>query len=237
MVALGLLGFVFGLRNQRRGEPDARALPVGALALALVVAPAAAASLLVFPRFHYAVPTVAFCAALAAAGFRHLPFRRPALGARGELVALAVLATALGFVVPNRAKGACAQAKLWKASGQCVVQPPTFARDTTRALRALGLPPETPILDHTTRRAFFAGYTGPVHDPFALPPGTDLRALAAGARVGIVVVDETGANSPALKDDPEMKELAAGRETATFRVVPATDPPVVRLAVRRDLLP
>jgi hypothetical protein len=34
-----------------------------------------------------------------------------------------------------------------------------------------------------------------------------------------------------------MKELAAGRETATFRLVPATNPPVMWLAVRRDLVP
>jgi hypothetical protein len=238
VVALGLLGFVFGLRNWRRGAPDARPLPVGALALVLVVAPAAAASLLVFPRFHYAVPTVVFCAALAAAGFRHLPLRRPALGARGEAVALLLIATLLGFVVPNRAKGVCVQAKFWKSGGgQKMVALPTLARDATRALRALGLPPETAVLDHTGGREFFAGFTGPVHDPFALPPGTNLREFVTRSNVGVVVVDATLAGSPALKDDPEMKELAAGRETATFRLVPATNPPVMWLAVRRDLFP
>jgi hypothetical protein len=64
-----------------------------------------------------------------------------------------------------------------------------------------------------------------------------LRALVTRANVGVVVVDETSARSPALKDDPEMKELFAGRETPTFRLVPATNPPVIWLAVRRDLLP
>lgn len=237
VAALGLLGFVFGLRNWRRGEPDARPLPVAALALVLVVAPAAAASLLVFPRFHYAVPTVAFCAALAAAGFRHLPLRGSGFGPRGEVVALVLIATLLGFVVPNRAKGVCVQSKLWKTSGQHVIQPPTFSRDATRALRALGVPPETAVLDHTDRRAFFAGFTGPVNDPFALPPGTNLCEFVTRTNLGVLVVDETSANSPAFKDDPEMKELAAGRETPTFRVVPATNPPVVWLAVRRDLVP
>jgi hypothetical protein len=238
VVAFGLLGVVFGLRNWRRGDPDARPLPMGALALVLVVAPAAAASLLVFPRFHYAVPTMAFCAALAAAGFRHLPLRRPALGARGEVVALVALAALLACVVPNRAKGVCAQSKLWKqGGGQRVMQLPTFSRDSARAMRALGLPPETVMVDHVIGRGFFAGYTGPVHDPFALPPGTNLREFVARANVGVVVVDETAARCPALKDDAEMRELFAGRETPTFRLVPATDPPVVRLAVRRDLLP
>lgn len=238
VVGLGLLGFFFGLRNWRRDDPDARPLPFGALALVLVVAPGAAASLLVFPRFHYAVPTVAFCAALAAAGFRHLPLRRPALGARGEAVALLLIATLLGFVVPNRAKGVCVQAKFWKSGGgQKMVTLPTLARDATRALRALGLPSETAVLDHTGGREFFAGFTGPVHDPFALPPGTNLREFVKRSNVGVVVVDATLASSPALKDDPEMKELAAGRETATFRLVPATNPPVMWLAVRRDLFP
>lgn len=238
IVALGLLGFAFGLRNWRRGEQSARPLPTGALALVLVVAPAAAASLLVFPRFHYAVPTVAFCAALAAAGFRHLPLRLPALGARGEVVALVLIATLLGFVVPNRAKGVCVQSKMWKSGGgQRIVALPTFSRDSVRAMRALGLPPETAVLDHTAGREFFAGFTGPVHDPFALPPGTNLREFVTRTNVGLIVIDPTCASCPALKDDPEMKELAAGRETPTFRIVPATDPPAILLAVRRDLLP
>jgi hypothetical protein len=238
VAALGLLGFVFGLRNWRRGEADARPLPMAALALVLVVAPAVAASLLVFPRFHYAVPTVAFCAALAAAGFRHLPVRRPALGARGEVVALVLLATLFAFVVPNRAKGVCVQSKLWKsAGGQRIFPVPTFSRDSVRAMRALNLPTDTVILDHINGRAYFAGLTGPVHDPFALPPGTDLRAFVARANVGLILIDGGTASCPSLKDDPEMKELFAGRETPTFRIVTATDPPAVLLAVRRDLLP
>lgn len=237
-VGLGLLGALCGLRAARRGSPDGAALPLAALALVLVAAPALAAALVVFPRPHYAVPTLALAAALAAAGFRHLPGARPTLGPRGTLVALALVATVLGFVVPNRAKGVCAQARLWKHSGGQQVRPvPTPARAAIRALRALGLPPETVCLETTNGFARFAGLTAAPVNPFAVSPNTGLLELVRRANVGVVLLEPILLGAPALAGDPEVRELAAGRDTERFRSLPVPGYPVVRLAVRRDLLP
>jgi hypothetical protein len=118
------------------------------------------------------------------------------------------------------------------------VQPlPTYNRDSLRALRGLGAPPTAVCLDHTPVRPFFAGFAAPAFDPFTAPAGVGLLELVRRSDVGVVLLDPHTENCPALKGDAEMRELAAGRDTATFRVFPVEGQPLLRYAVRRDLLP
>lgn len=228
---VGLFGAVRGLRQWWRGEPSA--LPLGALALVVLVPPMLAGTLLVFPRFHYMIPVLAVAAALAAAGFRHLaPNARP--GPRALVALVAVLA----LVVPNRAHGWCAQQYLLGGTGGRIAYLPTTARDTARAIRDLNLQGTVRCLDLTVVHQLCSGHGDEVVNAFMVPPGTRFEDFARANNVGVVVIDpKLVAFGPMLRDDPQVRALAAGTESAMFRLFPVAGHPQMRLAVRRDLLP
>ncbi|MBA4065832.1 MAG: hypothetical protein C0501_19355 [Isosphaera sp.] len=232
-LVLGLAGAAVGARRQLLGrEPRDGLLPV-LLVLGLVAAPATAACLLVYPRFHYLVPTAAFAAAAAAAGFRYLPFRRPA----GPGAGLVLAAAGLAAVVPNRADGWCVQALLGGGeNARSVVSPPDPFRASVRTLRGLGLRPPVAVVDiEGGARVYYAGLDHVPADQ--LRPGEGLAGAVRRLGVGAVWVDRYTACYPALRDDPEYRALSEGRETDLFRLLPVPGHPDIRLAVRRDLLP
>ena len=238
VVGCGLVGVVIGLRRWRRGADEAGALPVGALMLALVAAPALAAALLVFPRYHYGIPSVVFVIALAAAGFRHLPRPRWASGRSAERSALVAALVALALVVPNRANGWCVQSRIWGPKGGQVIEPvATPYRDSVRAIRALDLRGDVVFLDLSGARSFYAGFGSAVVDPFTARPGERFLPFVRRTNVGVVVFEPHLLHVAPMRDDPDARALFEGRESELFRVFPVEGHPDFRVAVRRDLLP
>lgn len=231
VLALGLFGAARGLRRWRDGEGSA--LPIGALALAVLVPPMLAASLVVFPRFHYMIPFLVVAGAVAAAGFRHLaPNAKPGIGATVALVVL------LALVVPNRAYGWCAQQCLLGARGGEIAKLPTVARDTVRTVRALNLQGKVRFLDHTASRQFYCGYGEDCASVFAVPVGMPFEEYVRTHDVGVLILEpELVTVGPVLRNAPEVRALATGTDSALFRVFPVYGQPKVRVAVRRDLLP
>jgi hypothetical protein len=230
-LVLGLFGAARGLRRWWTGEPSA--LPIGALALVALVPPMLAGTVLVFPRFHYMIPVLAVAAALAAAGFRHLaPTAR--LGARALVALVAVLA----LVVPNRAHGWCVQQYLLGGTGERIAYLPTASRDAARTVRALNLRGTVRFLDLTTMHQFCAGHGHDVVNAFSAQPGAGFEEFVRANDVGVIVIDPgLVAFGPVLRNTPEARALAAGTESALFRVFPVEGHPQTRVAVRRDLLP
>jgi hypothetical protein len=231
VLALGLFGAARGVRHWWSGE-DASALPLGALAALVLVPPMLAASLVVFPRFHYMLPFLVCGAALAAAGFRHLaPNAKPGAGATVALVAV------LALVVPNRGHGWCAQQLLGGRGGQ-IIELPTTARDTVNAIRALNLQGTVKFLDHTASRQFYAGFGPDCANAMIVPPGIAFDEYVRANDVGVLILEpELITVGPVLRTAPEVRALAAGHESALFRLFPVEGHPHVRVAVRRDLLP
>jgi hypothetical protein len=234
-VCAGLLGAVIGLRRSR-------GLLVGVGLLGLVAAPALVASLVVYPRFHYLLPSVALLAAVAAAGFRHLPvpagWRTAWAASRAYPLAGLFVAVVLVAVVPNRANGWCVQQLLgWGGRGNPIVQPPTPWRDTIASVRGLGLRPPVAVLGTVPTIPFYAGLGDLCVDPRFGPPGESFRECVRRADIGVVLIDLELAEWPAWKADPDFRLLVGGDERSTFRLIPVSGQPTMWVAVRRDLLP
>lgn len=244
LLALGLTGAAVGVWRAVRGRAasDQSELLAGAAMFVLVAAPAVAASLVIYPRFHYLLPTAAFAGALAAAGFGHLPapgwWRRAAARPAVRAAVLVALAVGLAAIVPNRAHGWCLQTKLKSARpGPRIAPAPTPTRASVEAVRSLGLRPPVLFLDHGASRSFYAGFGERFIHAAHVPPGEGLRAFVARVGVGVLVVDPLMLEFPGLRDDPEYRSLASGAESDLFRLVTVEKYPEIRFAVRRDLLP
>jgi hypothetical protein len=231
----GLVGVVLGLWRWRRGAEEAARLPVGVLMLALIVAPGIAASLVVFPRFHYAIPTVVFATALAAAGTRHLPRPQWARSRAVNLVALGAVGVGLALFVPNRANGWCVQSRL--GGGQRIEPVAAPSRACARAIRELDLRGQVVFLDISGARSFYSGFGMGYVDPFAAAPGERFSDFVRRTNVGVVVLEPQVLVAPLLRADPDARALAAGRESESFRVFPVEGHSDCWIAVRRDLLP
>lgn len=230
----GLVGVVLGLWRWRRGEEAAARLPIGVLMLALIVAPGIAASLVVFPRLHYAIPAVVFATALTAAGAPHLPQPQWARSRAAELVALAAVAVGLALFVPNRANGWCVQSRL---GGRQRIEPVAApSRACVRAVRELELRGQVTFLDISGARSFYSGFGMGHVDPYAAAPGERFSDFVRRTNVGVLVLEPQVLATPLMRDDPDAKALATGRESESFRVFPVEGYPDFRIAVRRDLL-
>ena len=237
-LASGLLGTAVGLRRLAQGRDEARRLPVALAMLAIVAAPAVAAVLLVYPRFHYLIPTVVFTTALAAAGFRHLPRPERLRGKAATRLALVATVVALALVVPNRANGWCVQAKLGKArNGPKIESTNTVIRSSVRTIRGLGLRPPVRVLEVGSARAFYSGFGAGHVFPQTIPAGEGFLAFVQRADIGLIVLEPVMAECPQLRDDPDFRALMDGKESARFRLVPVDGYPFLRVAARRDLLP
>ncbi len=237
VLVCGLVGVVFGLRRWRRsdGEVEASKLLLGVLMLALVAAPGFAAMLLVFPRFHYAIPSVVFATALAAAGAKYLPRPQWARGPLAERVALGLVMVALAAFVPNRAHGWCVQARL---KGQQIEPVPAPSRACVHTIRELDLRGRVIFLDFGGARAFYAGFDATRFvEPFAARPGEGFVSFVRRTDVGVVLFEPLLFLLPPFRDDPDARALFEGRESELFRVFPVEGYPHHRVAVRRDLLP
>jgi hypothetical protein len=232
----GLIGAAIGFRRQFVGCDGGR-LGVALLMLALVAAPALAASLTIHPRFHYLIPSVVFVTVIAGAGARHAPrpdWLRGAVAARFGLIAAGV---GLAIVVPNRAHGWCLQAEFKPGYGGPTIFPSsTPIRDSVRTIRALDLRPPVVFLDHTGAVPFYAGFGEGHVTPFVARPGESFTAFVDRTGVGAFVLDPCLAACSQFRDDPDFCSLVRGRENATFRLVPVREQPDLWIAVRRDLV-
>ncbi|VTT99838.1 Uncharacterized protein OS=Cystobacter fuscus DSM 2262 GN=D187_005498 PE=4 SV=1 [Gemmataceae bacterium] len=237
-VACGLAGFVIGLRRQLLGRDDNRRLVAAAAALVLVAAPTIAATLVIFPRFHYLIPIAYLLTAFAAAGYRYLPYAGRVGGRATGIVAAVVVAAGLAAVVPNRANGWCVQAELRTETGkQKPVPVPMPTRATSDLLRGLNVPASTAVLDTNPGRAFFAGFEAGAVDPQAMAPGETFSQFVRRRQIGVVIVDWLLMEFPQLKNDPDLVKLAKGTETDQFRTFPVPGHTHIVVCVRRDLLP
>jgi hypothetical protein len=234
----GLAGFVIGLRRQLLGRDDNQRLVAAAAALVLVAAPTTAAMLVIFPRFHYALPIVFFATAFAAAGYRYLPYPGRVGGRATGVVAAVLVAAGLAAIVPNRANGWCVQTALRTEPGQQKMVPvPTPTRATSDLLRELHVPALTPVLDTNPGRAFFAGFEAGAIEPHAMDPGETFSQFVHRRQIGVVIVDWVLMEFPQLKNDPDLVKLAKGTETDQFRTFPVPGHTHIVVCVRRDLLP
>ncbi len=233
--ALGLLGAVIGLRRHLFGSSDVRGLLVTVVMLGFVMAPAIAASLIIYPRFHYLIPTVLFGVAIAATGLHHLP--KPAWMRNVTLNRLAVIALGLVFVavVPNRVHGWCLQSRL--TTQETIAAPPTPIRDSVQAIRAMKLQAPVLMMDNGAARSFYAGFGDVYVHPLQVPPGEGFLPFVKRANIGLVVLDPVTTTVPQLRDDPDLKALVEREESDVFRVFRVEGHPEIRLAVRKDLLP
>ena len=166
----GLTGSVVGLRRLiMSGWDEARRLPVAVIMLAVVAAPAVAAALLVYPRFHYFIPTVVFAVTTAAAGGGHLPRPTWLRGRTARTAALVAAVVVLTVFVPNRANGWCVQMKMRKEAAVPRIDPPcTVIRSSVRTIRGLGLLPSA--------QCWKLGRPGP--STVGSSPGTDTRSTS-----------------------------------------------------------
>jgi hypothetical protein len=231
----GWVGVVVGLRRWVRGDDGSSPLPVGVLVLALVGVPALGSSLLVFPRLHYAVPTVVLAVALAAAGARHLPRPWWARTRTTDRLVLAAVLVGLMLVVPNRANGWCVQSRFW--GGQVIETVPTPIRASALAVRALDLRGEVVFLDVSSMASFAAGFGQVPVYPFSAKPGEDFLTFVRRTNVSVVIFDPNLRQMQPMLNDPAAQALADGRDSELFRVFPVEGYPTHRIAVRRDLLP
>jgi hypothetical protein len=236
-LAFGLFGAGIGLRRWLRGQEHDCRLCVALVMLVTVAAPALAAILVVYPRFHYLIPSVVFVTAIAGAGARHFPLRWTN-GPVGARLALAVAVVGLALVVPNRAKGWCIQAKLGKArQAQTITPMPTSIRGYVHTIRSLGLHPPVRVLEVGSARAFYTGFGAWHVSPHTIPPGEGFLTFVDRADIGLVILEPVLAECPQLHDDPDLRALMEGKESAKFRLFPLAEYPFLRVAVRRDLLP
>jgi hypothetical protein len=238
VVGCGLVGVVIGLRRWRPDPGEVSALPVGMLMLGFVAAPAVAAALLIFPRYHYGIPSVVFAVALAAAGFRYLPRPERARTRTAERLALVAVVGALALFVPNRANGWCVQSRLWGPKGGQKIEPvPTPYRASVRAIRELDLRGEVVFLDLSGARSFYAGFGPTAVDPFTAQPGEKFLPFVRRTNVGVVVFEPHLLLFAPFRDDPDARALFEGKDSELFRTFPVDGYPDFRIAVRRDLLP
>ncbi|QJW99472.1 hypothetical protein [Frigoriglobus tundricola] len=237
-VAVGLFGTLIGLRNRVSGSATGDRLPVAVAMLAFVGAPALAASLLIYPRFHYLIPTVVYVASLSAAGARHLPLAARWGSATPTAVAAIGAAVALALVVPNRAAGWCVQSRLGRSQErQSIAEVPTPLRASVRAIRDLGLRPPVVFLDFFPMASFYAGFGSGFVSPIAVLPGERFADFIRRANIGVVVLHPFLAEYPQIRDDPDFRALVEGRDSGAFAVFPVEGYALLRIAVRRDLLP
>jgi hypothetical protein len=237
-LVFGLVGAVIGLRRQLTGREEGGKLPVAVLMLGLVAAPAVAASLIVYPRFHYLIPTIVFAAALVAAGCRHLPVPSRLRGRLVSFIAIVGAAIGLALVVPNRAEGWCLQCRLGEGeNGRSIVRVPAPMRACVDTIRGLGLRPPVLFLDYDVARSYYTGFAGATILPARMKPGEGFLGFVKRMKLGLVVVDATMGENPQLRDDPDFQSLLRGKESDLFRLFSIEGVPHIRLAVRRDLLP
>jgi hypothetical protein len=234
-VGAGLLGAVVGLRRSR-------GLLVGLGLFGLVAVPALAAALIVYPRFHYLLPSEVIAVSVAAAGFRHLPIpARFRVGGRTPGVhrlAVVFVAVTLAAIVPNRANGWCVQQLLGHGGvGNPIASPATPWRDTSTTLRELHLRSPVAVLGGVRTIPFYAGLGEECVHPRSGPPGETFRACVRRADIGVVLLDPELVEWPAWKSDPDFQALVEGRESEIFRLILVRRQPTVRIAVRRDLPP
>jgi hypothetical protein len=236
-LAFGLFGAGIRLRRWAVGQEGDCRLCVALVMLVTVAAPALAAVLVVYPRFHYLIPTVVFVTAIAAAGARYLPFRE-GNGKVGARLAFVAAVVGLALVVPNRAKGWCIQARLGKArQAQTITPMPTSIRGWIHTIRALELNPPVRVLEVGSARAFYTGFGAWHVSPHEIRPGEGFLTFVESADIGLVILEPVLTESPQLRDDPDLRALMEGKESAKFRLFPLADYPFLRVAVRRDLLP
>jgi hypothetical protein len=235
-LAFGLFGAGIRLRRWARGQDRDCRLCVALVMLVTVAVPALAAVLVVYPRFHYLIPTVVFGAAIAGAGARYLPFRG-GNGRIGARLALVVAVVGLALVVPNRAKGWCIQSRLGKArQAQTITPMPTSIRGWVHTIRALGLHPPVRVLEVGSARAFYTGLGAGHVPPHEIRPGEGFLTFVERADIGLVILEPVLTECPQLHDDPDLRALMEGKESAKFRLFPLADYPFLCVAVRRDLL-
>jgi hypothetical protein len=243
VLAVGLFGAAVGLRRQLLGRDEGRGLVVLVFVLGLVAAPALASSLVIYPRFHYLLPTIVFGIGLAAGGLRHFPVPERWAAMRVPRPAAVALATALlatlTLTVPNRASGWCLQTKLGKKRGVKMVRDkPTPIRASVETVRRLGLRAPVLFMDHSgAPRSFYAGY-GPTYvHPTHMTPGEGFLDFVRRTNAGLVVIEPLAVACPQLRGDPDFRALAEGRESELFRLVRVEKYPEISFAVRRDLSP
>ena len=237
LLGTGLCGAVIGAYAWVNGRVGGGAA-AGLAMLALAAAPGIASALVVFPRFHYMIPAVAFAAAAAAAGVKHLPIRRPAWARRpvATIAAAVALTAALAAVVPNRSNGWCIQMLLERVETARIFPTPTPVRASVDTIHKLGIQPPVVVLDYSPVISFHSGFGIKVVNPFLTPAGEGFAQLVRRTGVGVVVIDPL-VICPKLRDDPDFQPLTQGRDTPLFRVFPVAGHPGRVVAVRRDLVP
>ena len=150
-------------------------------------------------------------------------------------MALGAVGVGLALFVPNRANGWCVQSRL--GGGQRIEPVASPSRACVRTVRELELRGFVAFLDTSGARSFYSGFGMGHVDPFAAAPGERFAHFTRRTNVGVVVLEPLVLATPLMRDDPDAKALAEGRESELFRVFPVEGHPDYRIAVRRDLLP
>ena len=228
LAAAVLLGIAGVCRRVRSG--DGRLSP-GLALLGLVLVPAVASCLLVFPRLHYLMPGVTLTLALTASSLPGGGAWGGRLGSRGGLAALAAV---LVLLTPNRG-GLPWDLPTWLGH-RAVAVPVLSDQRTVAALRSLRIETPVVLLDSSfSSRAFYAG----LHTRLVVPITDKREAFGDFLRrtgIDVVVIDPILRGDAQYRGDPEFRAFVLGRRPDGFTRLDVPGCPV-RLAVRAGLLP
>ena len=228
-VLLGVVGICRRWRSSRQ-TGEARGLYLGLSLLALVLIPAGASCLLVFPRQHYLMPGVTLTLALAASSLPRWEAWSARLGSRTGLASLAAI---LVLLTPNRA-GRPWDLPTWLRHRPIAV-PVLSEQRTVAVLGALRINAPIVLLDSSFySHALYAGVSAQLVVPIADKReafGDFLRRTG----VNVVVLDPILRGDALYRDDPEFRAFAAGRHTDGFTRFDVPGCPVC-IAVRDAVL-
>jgi hypothetical protein len=235
LIAAGLLGtfcVCWRLARSPWNDEGKRRLPLALLMLLILFATTAASVLVVYPRRHYLLPTVAFAYALVGSCLsRSGPPNRSWLRGNSWPV-LTTLALVLFMVMPNRAHTWDLPALLW---GRRVPHPAVSAtRATVETLQQLRLHGPVVVLEFGFGWSCYAGL--PAKRVNALDKNEGFWRFVREKGINVMILIESLSKFDAYRDDPEFQEFLAGTRTEDFKLVPVPGTKV-QIAVRRDLLP
>jgi hypothetical protein len=230
LAALGMVGFLRQRWSHGRGSAESRQpARLAALVLATVLVPTLAACLVIHPRLHYLLPMTALVVAFLGAGLSYLPLAKLLRHPRISAVTLALLATVLVTLTPNRAGRSNRDLLAGHPSRSHALEVPAIAQ----LVRNLHLEGRVNVLDFGPGVAFYSGLPWGGVAPWQ--KDTPFWEFVRRHDITMVVLSPTLLNDPHFEGDSDFRAFSSGERTGDFRLFSVRSGKL-RVAVRKDLL-